>query len=641
MKKIVIVIVFLFSFTPFVFSQSLQNEIDSLKIELKNTKDENVKIEILFTLTKNYSRISIDSALKYSDLGLNLAKKINDFENLAEMYVSSGGAYFRKGDAIKSKDYFFKALKIRQNLNDTLGIALTKANLVSYYGKYKKLDSAMIYAIEAVDVIDKKGNKRQANMLKANIGALYQLKYNYDKALEYYLEALEYSKSVNFDNFTTTLYSNLAIIYNYKNDIQKCIESNLKSVEYAKKTNNNEIISNSLTNLGSVYLNNGKTNKGIETLEEALIYSKKYNSETQSANLKYNLAKNYFKQLSFTKAEKLFYDAKAHFEKVNDNRKLFIANNYLGYISASKKDFEKMFFFKSQSDSINDKYMEDTNQKKMEELETKYQTEKKEKELLQTRTEKAETELQLSKTRTWTFVLIGSLAILIFLSLAIFQRNKRKHQLAIANQKEKNLQSILFAEEKERTRIARELHDGVVQQIGSAILKSRDLFSKLKISDNESSKAVLSTLEESSEDLRNISHQMMPRALSELGLVSAIDDLLKGSLAHVNIEYTFEHFNVKERLPEKIEITLYRITQELVNNIIKHSKATSVSVQLINSADHIIFIVEDDGIGINLQKSKKGIGFDNIKSRLEMINGEASFDKSPEKGTLITVKIKK
>lgn len=299
-----------------------------------------------------------------------------------------------------------------------------------------------------------------------------------------------------------------------------------------------------------------------------------------------------------------------------------------------------MFAYKSQSDRLYDSIMANVSKRKMEELETKYQTEKKEKELLQTRTEKVEAELQLSKTRTWTFVLLGGLAILVFLGFAIFQLNKRKHQLAIANQKEQNLQAILFAEEKERSRIAKELHDGVVQQIGSVILKTRALFNKYKIDKNDESQKVLETLENSNKDIRNISHQMMPRALSELGLISAIDDLLKGSLDYANINYSFEHFNLKERLSEKIEITLYRITQELINNIIKHSKATSVSVQLINSDENILLIIEDDGVGIDASKTKKGIGFNNIKSRLAMINGEANFDKSPEKGTLVTVKIK-
>ena len=630
---------FFIFFNVTFFSQQLQKEIDTLKKELKQIKDESTRIKILASLTKNYTRISIDSALKYSEIGLDLAEKESDSENLAQMFVSSAGVFFRKGDPVKSRKYFFKALKIREKLKDTLGIALVKANLVSYYGKYKKLDSAMIYAIEAVDIIESKGNKREANMLKANIGALYQLKYNYDKALEYYLDALKYSKKVNFHNFTTTLYSNIATIYNYKNEIEKSIESNLKSVEYAKKTDNNEMITKSLNNLGSVYYNSGEIQKGILVLEEALIYAKKYNSNTQITNIKYNLAKYYFRQKKFNQSAELFIEVKKHFIDVNDKRKLFITDNYLGYISAYQRNFEKMLQFKSDSDSISDVFMSEMNEKKMEELETKYQTEKKEKELLETRAEKAETELQLSKTRGWIFVLVCGLLTVVILFFAIHQRNKRKAQEQITKEKERGFKAIIDAQEQERSKIARELHDGVVQQIGSVILKSRSLFASKNIEQDEQANQVLTSLENSNKDLRNISHQMMPIALKEFGIIPALNDLLEGSLGYANINYNLEHFNIDSRLPEKIEITIYRITQELINNIIKHSKATEVSVQLFKNQGNVLLIVEDNGVGFSSTKNKKGIGLLNITSRLDMVNGKVNFEPSPNSGTLVTVKI--
>ena len=198
---------------------------------------------------------------------------------------------------------------------------------------------------------------------------------------------------------------------------------------------------------------------------------------------------------------------------------------------------------------------------------------------------------------------------------------------------------MIDAQETERTRIARELHDGVVQQIGSVILKSRNLFSKKNLIDEEASKELLESLENSNKDLRNISHQMMPRALKDLGIIPALNDLLAGSLPYSNIKFSLEHFNIDERLPQKIEITLYRITQELINNIIKHSKADEVSVQLFKANNTVILIVEDNGVGILSQKNKKGIGLLNITSRLDLVKGSVNFEPSPKSGTLVTIKI--
>lgn len=220
----------------------------------------------------------------------------------------------------------------------------------------------------------------------------------------------------------------------------------------------------------------------------------------------------------------------------------------------------------------------------------------------------------------------------------LLMKENTNYQLAIIKEKEKGMQAMIQAQENERTRIARELHDGVVQQIGSVILKSRNALSRLNLLETLESQEILKSLENSNQDLRNISHQMMPRALNELGLLAALEDLLHGSLVYKNIKVNFEHFNINERLPNKIEITLYRIIQELVNNIIKHSEASKVDIQLFKSNGNVILIVEDNGIGIS-RTNKKGIGLLNINNRLDMVNGKVNFEPSPESGTLVTIKI--
>lgn len=226
----------------------------------------------------------------------------------------------------------------------------------------------------------------------------------------------------------------------------------------------------------------------------------------------------------------------------------------------------------------------------------------------------------------------------IFFSLGLGHKQKLIFEEK-NKQKELGLKAILEAQEAERGRIARELHDGVVQQIGSVILKSRNILAKLDLLNSKESQELLKSLENSNQDLRNISHQMMPRALKELGIIPALNDLLEGSLALSNIKYSIEHFNIDERLPTKIEVTIYRITQELINNIIKHSKADEVSVQLFNAKNAVILIVEDNGVGFSSKERSKGIGLLNISSRLDMVKGDVNFEPSPKSGTLVTINI--
>ncbi|KGL61847.1 sensor histidine kinase [Polaribacter sp. Hel1_85] len=242
----------------------------------------------------------------------------------------------------------------------------------------------------------------------------------------------------------------------------------------------------------------------------------------------------------------------------------------------------------------------------------------------------------------WEFVIFIEILVLT-IAMAhryyLMMKQNIDYQKAIIKEQERGLQAMIEAQENERGRIARELHDGVVQQIGSVILKSRNILSKMNLLHTKDSQELLDSLENSNKDLRTISHQMMPRALKELGITSALNDLLENSLSYKNITFTFEHFNIKERLPKKIEITIYRIVQELLNNIIKHSKATEVSLQLYNANNVIILIVEDNGIGFTSENNKKGIGLLNITSRLDMVNGNVNFEPSPKSGTLVTIKI--
>ena len=146
-------------------------------------------------------------------------------------------------------------------------------------------------------------------------------------------------------------------------------------------------------------------------------------------------------------------------------------------------------------------------------------------------------------------------------------------------------------------------------------------------------------MQDSADEVRVISHQMMPKALTELGIIEALGDMLDKSLGKIDIDFEFEHFGIKDRLAEKIEVSLYRICQELVNNIIKHSEAKQVHVQLFKNKGKAILIVEDNGKGIQENEVSDGHGLLNIKSRLNSLNGEVNYEPSPNSGTTATVRI--
>jgi signal transduction histidine kinase len=249
-------------------------------------------------------------------------------------------------------------------------------------------------------------------------------------------------------------------------------------------------------------------------------------------------------------------------------------------------------------------------------------------------------EITISNRTRWILLLALGIVLTLSIFTFFFQRNQRiasqEKAALIIQSKQESINAVIHAQEEERKRIAKDLHDGIVQRLGGLKLGLQNLFHS---SPSDEANKLLDVLDESSQELRQLSHQMMPKALSDFGLVPAMNDMLENSLGHTKMKYHFEHFRMEERIDQKKETALYRIAQELVNNVIKHSEATKVNIQLFKNNKQVILIVEDNGKGIAPTREEKGIGLLNIHSRLDTVKGKVNFEPSPNSGTLVTIKI--
>ena len=137
----------------------------------------------------------------------------------------------------------------------------------------------------------------------------------------------------------------------------------------------------------------------------------------------------------------------------------------------------------------------------------------------------------------------------------------------------------------------------------------------------------------------SISHQMMPKELEQFGLVAAVDEMLRINLENTRLKYSFEHNGFTERIGNQTELALFRVLQELVNNVIKHSKADMLNVQIIRHANHVVLNVSDNGIGFDVDRyEKKGIGLLNIASRIDGIKGHLHYESAPGEGTTVIIR---
>ena len=174
------------------------------------------------------------------------------------------------------------------------------------------------------------------------------------------------------------------------------------------------------------------------------------------------------------------------------------------------------------------------------------------------------------------------------------------------------------------------MHDGIVQDL--TILK-------LNLTNNNYKEEIEPKLTKITKELREISYQMMPIALKELGLIPALEDLFERSFTQKGIAFNFEAFLLENRLDEKIEVNIYRICQELINNSLKHANAKEINIILRQKNQLLTLIFEDNGQGFDISKVKQGIGLTSLKDRLEAIHGQIEFDSTINKGTTAFVKI--
>ena len=224
----------------------------------------------------------------------------------------------------------------------------------------------------------------------------------------------------------------------------------------------------------------------------------------------------------------------------------------------------------------------------------------------------------------------------MLLLFVYFQTRKTQQQKIINLENEKEniaLKSLIAGEEKERSRIAKELHDG----IGSLLAASKMHASKLLLKNPETDPTLLNLLDSASKETRRISHNLLPESLMNKGLDVALQDFISSINESQLLNANYQSINLSGSLPQPLQLSIYRIVQELINNIIKHSEATEALVQLNQNKSKLIITVEDNGKGFSFDKSKSGIGLQNIKSRLSLLKGKMEVDSNESMGTSVYI----
>jgi len=327
--------------------------------------------------------------------------------------------------------------------------------------------------------------------------------------------------------------------------------------------------------------------------------------------------------------------------------------NYYAQIGDTKKAFETS----RQAIQMKDSLIDETNLKQINILGAMYETEQKQKEILELQSEKDKQAHAVKQKSVLNKVFIA--AILVMLVIGYLVQKNYKTAQKIANQqqafqklkiieleKDKQLLAVdamLKGQEEERSRIAKDLHDGLGGLLSGTKLSFVNVKETLVMTPEHAVyfDKSLSMLDNAIGDLRKVAHNLMPEALVKYGLHDALRDFCDSIQFSSGLNVSYQQFGKKRKLDNTAEVFIYRIVQELVNNVVKHADASEIIVQLTMSPDKVSLAVEDDGKGFNKLRIEqtKGAGIANIKYRVQYFNGTWDIVTSPGNGTSVNIEL--
>jgi two-component system, NarL family, sensor kinase len=624
-----------------------QSKTDSLENVLrKGVKDNEALLKLYSELTWAYVEIAPVKAQKYAKLEYELAAKLNSEKWLADGSYRMGMAFSQRNIYDSALVYYekcrFYTLKSKQNKR-LPAVYNAIGNVYKALGRFEK---AIKTYFEGLKVAEKDGNKAGMGHFNSNIGGTYVDMGLIAKGIEYHKKSIAINREIDNQLGVALTMSNLGACYGELKDIPQALFYTEESVRLLDSLNIPERKAVSLVFLGRIYISQVKNlDKALAKLQEALkIFESLDHNTLYKAECLRDIAEISYLKKDFTKARQ--YAEKAH--SLTDTASYTILQksyNMLARIYIAQNETDKANQAFEEYEKLTKKIYNAESASKISEMEVKYQTQKKQHQI----------EL-LEKQHRIKILYIIILAVLILLlaisGVFVIRASRRKRVLAEKEaqikeqriselEKEKQLtatQALLEGENTERTRLARDLHDGLGGMLSVVKLKLADMKGNATLPEEflGSFHNALEMLDSSIRELRRVAHNLMPESLMRYGLKPALTDFCAGT-GKVN----FHFYGDERRIGDKTEVAVYRIIHELVNNALKHADAAQINVQLIMEPERVGITVQDDGKGFDPAKIDEGKsgGLANVRSRVDSLGGRLDFLSAPGQGTEVNIEI--
>lgn len=600
-------------------------------------------MKTLTSIAYRFEEFDNDSALVYMNKAIAVAKKIKRTDRELSLTVSKAEIYNLEGHFDSSRKYL---AWVAERVSDTVYpkvkgyMLMTYADVFSQEGAYDSAISKLYAAQEIYETLNDSMRRAQVYGL---IGRNYSVFGDRVKSGQAYYKSLEIAEALG----NARMLSEICI---YIGTDYLGLDKRDSAAFYMKKAerlsrDNPDIESRLITiygNLGDIESSNNQSGKAIDYFSAAIAIGEKFGIQSLIPVQEASIAREYLKMKNYPRALYFLNKAEASLPATSD-----VQTSQLVYQTFSKYHFLTGNFIKgeeylSRFSALHDSLLNTSKSTAIAEMEVKYETAKKDQELLKQKLDIVEKDKNLVQQQTVLYILTAFFLFAAAASILLYNRYRLRQQAkldaAIIKEQKLALKAVIKAQDMERERLSKDLHDGVLQQLVAAKAGLSYLQNKEDMSPDFKKRQVqkiVAIMDDTAGDLRNISHLMMPRILKEEGLHAAIKKLCDGIFHTAGISFQYVENGISRRPGTQTEVQLYRIAQEIFANIIKHANASSVLVSLSVNDNTLLLQITDNGIGFNetTAREKGGAGLFNIFSRIENINARLTIEQIPEGGS--------
>lgn len=628
---------------------SSQGKKDSLLLEINKETDDSTRANLLNLLVWDIKFSETDSALIYGQRAYDLSQQINNPYQIANSTNRIGVVYWIKGDYEKARLHLEEARDIYKEEQNEAGMLACLVNLGLINQNLGNHARSLEMLFDALRITDKLQDSTGRSNVLTNIGNSYYLMEDYPLAKQYMLESVELKTRLNHTGTIHKTQMNLGVIYQKQENLDSALYFYEHALAKAELLNDWKNIALSKANIGTILYTRDEITLALKLFKSAFkIYdSKQYENPYDMGILITSMSDAFGHSNQLDSAQ--YYAEMALSNALEIKNHLMIRDAYLAISENEqrRRNLEKALSAYRNHIIYRDSVFRLDNKKDMDDILAKYGSEKKEQQI---QLQELTINQQYASNERRLLIIIGLSVLLIFLILTgwLFkQRMAKAQEMVLQRQqiefKELQLNAIIESEEKERKRFSRDIHDSFGQLISILKLNVETIE---KEDDRDKRHGMfeksVDILNDMYGELKNVCFNLMPQSLVSFGLVPSINEFADRISQSQKIFVEVLSFDMEERLSEIQEISTYRIVQEWVNNIIKYSDATQVTIQLTRDDKEVTVTVEDNGMGFEATAltNGSGNGWKNIRSRTNLLKGSMELDTNPKmRGNMFALNI--